>query len=306
MGLPIKLKLPEGFLDEEIRCGYTVPSKVKRIWAVELDLLSELMRVCQKHDIKMQISYGTLLGAVRHKGFIPWDDDLDVWLPRKEFTKLLSIADSEFQHPYFFQTALTDRKYYLPYARLRNSLTTGAVTGQEGVDYNNGIYIDIYVLDGFVRSKFLYYAQLALRRLVLKAVVVYNQAPCHESKSVRIFLSRLIRPIARIFSYKMWVLLNYWTTSLYNRIADRYSVVYEMMNKPYKDWVAKTDLGDTIFLDFECLHVPAPRNYDAILRREYGEYMKYPSIDKIGKWHEGKIKFDPDVPFVELFGRKAV
>ena len=78
--LPIKIKLPLGFLDEEERSGFRVCLNQKKIWAIELDLLSEFMRVCAKHKIKYQVFAGTLLGAVRHGGYIPWDDDLDVCL----------------------------------------------------------------------------------------------------------------------------------------------------------------------------------------------------------------------------------
>ena len=84
----IKLSLPEGFLEEEVRCDYTVSKEMKKVWAVELDLLAEFQRVCKLHDIKYSVCGGTLLGAIRHKGFIPWDDDIDVMMMREEYEKL--------------------------------------------------------------------------------------------------------------------------------------------------------------------------------------------------------------------------
>ena len=122
--LPIKIALPEGFLEEEVRCGYTVSVEMKKLWAVELDLLAEFDRVCRKHGLTYFVDSGTLLGAVRHKGFIPWDDDIDVAMFREDYRKLPRIAAQEFQHPYFFQTPFTDPGLVMGGSRLRNSDTT--------------------------------------------------------------------------------------------------------------------------------------------------------------------------------------
>ena len=99
----LKIQLPEGFLNEEVRCGYVVTHEMKKAWAVMLDLLAELDRVCKKNNIKYYANGGTMLGAVRHKGFIPWDDDIDVMMFREDYDRLMEIGPKEFTYPYFFQ-----------------------------------------------------------------------------------------------------------------------------------------------------------------------------------------------------------
>src|SRR3712207_3357568 len=96
--------MPDSFLEEEIRCGYRVSAQMKRVWAVELDLLAKFVDVCERHELRYFLDSGTLIGAIRHQGFIPWDDDIDVSMPRKDYDKLWEIAQTEFSYPYFFQT----------------------------------------------------------------------------------------------------------------------------------------------------------------------------------------------------------
>lgn len=95
-----------GFFREEIRNDYLVPAAMKRAWACQLDLLKELLRVCDKYNLKCWADYGTLLGAVRHKGYIPWDDDIDMVMLREDYDKLVEIADKELKHPYFCKQSI--------------------------------------------------------------------------------------------------------------------------------------------------------------------------------------------------------
>ena len=173
----LKITLPEGFLNEEVRSGYRVSHETKKVWAVELDLLAEFQRVCQKHNIKYIASGGTMLGAVRHKGFIPWDDDIDLMLMREEYDKLCEIAPSEFKHPYFFQTSKTDLGYFKGFARLRNSETTAIFAYERDSKFriNQGIFIDIFPMDNVVDDKELLeiqYNNVAVRVTVLEVFVL--------------------------------------------------------------------------------------------------------------------------------------
>ena len=120
----LKIDIPAGFLQEEVRCGHNVTTQMKEIWAVELDLLAEFQRVCNKYHLKYYASGGTLLGAVRHNGFIPWDDDLDIEMFREDYNRLCEIGPKEFKKPYVFQNEYTESGSLRGFSKLRNSQTT--------------------------------------------------------------------------------------------------------------------------------------------------------------------------------------
>ena len=156
-----QLEIADSFYQEEERCGYVVSAHMKKVWAVELDLLYQLQQVCEKYGIQYYGSGGTILGAERHKGMIPWDDDIDIMMLRDQYDLLCSHAD-EFEEPYFFQTFDTDEGYFRGHAQLRNSNTTGVLVDEakKNVPFNQGIFIDIFPLDNIVRNRKLWAKQM--------------------------------------------------------------------------------------------------------------------------------------------------
>lgn len=297
MSLPIKLKLPEHFLEPEVRCGYAVSATQKRIWAIELDLLAEIDRVCTKYGIKYQIFAGTLLGAIRHKGFIPWDDDIDVALTRPEFDKLCTVAAKEFKHPYFFQTALTDRKIYTPYARLRNSCTTG-ITSRRFVDgYNFGIFVDVLILDGVVENTLARVLKRMILSIATKCCTSHN--PIHLARGICKKLTAIILfPIVHMVPYKYWVKFHDWASGAWTDKCKMIGLVSSFsFGEKYK--ICVDESSNLTRVRFENILVCAPYNYDAILTRIYGDYMTYPPPEERGGWHEGKILFEPDKSYLE-------
>lgn len=147
--LPIKTEFEDNFFNEEWRSDHFVSSTVKKIWAVEIDLLNQFIEFCEHYQITYYAAFGTMLGAMRHGGFIPWDDDIDVVVPRKDYELIEKYASDYFREPYFFQTERTDPGFSRHFARLRNSSTTAIPEGDlySHLKTNQGIWIDIFPMD---------------------------------------------------------------------------------------------------------------------------------------------------------------
>lgn len=140
------------FLKEETRWDHTISADMKQIWAVQMRMVQKIMEVCNRHRLTVYADGGTVLGAVRHEGYIPWDDDIDLIMLRPDYDKLLSIAPDEFEAPYHFQTALTDKDYQRGHAQLRYDGTSAILHSEYDKDrtvaYHLGVFVDIFVLDG--------------------------------------------------------------------------------------------------------------------------------------------------------------
>lgn len=283
------------FLKEEVRDDYLVTTETKKVWAISIDLLERLVEVCQKNGLKVFAAYGTLLGAARHKGFIPWDDDLDVWMPREDYEKLIRIASDCFSEPYFFQTTDNDVEYYSAFARLRNSQTTGLLVSHKS-HCNNGIYIDIFPLDGLsnnvryqkVKNHWVHFLN------VLSHAYAFNINPS--------LITRTIHQILRL----PFIPFNLRRVCRYvNRISQRketpnekYCGCVAFPEFPYKkNCFEKADFKDVVYLPFEHIKIPAPAGFKNVLTANFGDYMQFPPINQRGLHHS--FIFEPDIPYKE-------
>lgn len=282
----LNINIPEGFLEKEVRCGHLVTSDMKRAWAVMLDLLYEFDRVCQKHKIKYYASGGTMLGAVRHKGFIPWDDDIDVMMERDDYNKLSVVATEEFKHPYFFQTKYTDPCCADSIAKLRNSNTTALLDMEHNSKmlYNRGIFIDIFVLDNIPDSdedlQFFYHKINEQKQQVYKvgrSLGIFSDSKKPMEKYVKNFLHHLL---AKKRAKNMSKFLDEYSKfekvcQSYNyQKTDRFSLL-QFGTAPI-NIRCKEDFKETVLMDFEFLKIPVGANYDHALRFHFGEnYMDF-------------------------------
>lgn len=310
--LPIKLDLPKKFFDEEIRDGYTVSREMKKIWAVELDLLKQFMNVCEMHNITYYADGGTILGAVRHKGFIPWDDDIDIMMFRDQYQKLCKIAKKEFKHPYFFQTEYTDSGSLRGHAQLRNSLTTGILKNEleRKWGFNQGIFLDIFPIDSIpdneryfsIMKEKLFQKRMAINYWITKA---YENFPHSKFNSFKVnALHFLFRH--NIFKWKSHTHRLYKnfekTMQIYN--TQKTSRVAKFFCWPFQErriWERSAFDGEPVYKAFEMFSIPLPHNYEYILDTFYGKnWREY----KIGESTHSGVIFDTETNYKDFLEKK--
>lgn len=299
----LNLELPENFLEEEIREGYTISSEMKKVWAVELDLLHELMKVCKKHQIKFFAAGGTILGAVRHKGFIPWDDDIDVMMMRSEFERLCEVAPYEFQYPYFYQTEDTDSSSFRGHAQLRNSMTTAILN--EDISrkrrINQGIFIDIFPLDMVpddISKRKVFYDTLMKKKMKLWEYSSYLYPyRFHFRKNLFVLFTHSIKHLL-ISKETAFQRANECYQSFLMSTIETYKNTNTLQMSPFcleRFTYSKDDLQDMIEVPFEMLLIPIPAHFVTVLDKTYGEWRKFVIG---GSLHSGII-FDTEKPYTE-------
>lgn len=277
----LKIKLPEKFFEEETKSDFLVTRNMKKVWAVELDLLNELLSVCKKYNLKIFVDGGTLLGTVRHKGFIPWDNDIDLVMPRPDYDKLCRIAEKEFKEPYFFQSYRTEKNYPRRHAQLRNSQTTAILKDElkYNFTFNQGIFIDIFVLDGLYKDKKKFSKQKR-KGEIFQRILGYKSG----KKSKYIIINRICSLIPWEFAVKqMDKILTEKKYQNSKKVANL-SLGFDIGKRvTVRD---KSFYEETEYLPFETIEVPVPKKYDIWLKSRYGDYMK-PS--RAGAIHGGLI-----------------
>lgn len=277
-------------LEEEVRDGYTVSKKMKQVWAVQIDLVKKLLEVCQKHNLKIWADGGTLLGTVRHKGYIPWDDDIDMAMMREDYDKLIAIGQKEFKHPYFLQSGYVE-EFNRGFARLRNSNTTGIMPCDINLNFNQGIFIDIFVYDAVpnnnTKLKKLLFMQ-TLRRIPLN-MKVYG---CADFYDIKLLLCYIYSKFYFLFNTYTSAFKKFDNTFRKYKISDNDDIACisfrpNMLNifRREKKWY-----NETILMPFEDIKMPIPIGYDFILSKQYGNYMKPAKIPAL---HENII-LDPN------------
>ena len=252
--------------------------EVKLIQKIQLDILKEVDRICKSENIRYGIDGGTLLGAIRHKGFIPWDPDVDVIMLREDYEKFYNASLRLMNNnKYFLQEERTDSYYRWGFTKIRRVDTNFVRVGQEHLKMQNGIFIDILIMDNvpdnYIKRK-LYEAFCYCCRFVMWSEVGKYEEKNKFKKFLYILTNQKKKKKVFAILKKVQDRCNSRKTKLVRYMTCRYTYnkKLEGIDRSYFDKFQE--------YTFEGCKFPGFYDYDNYLTLLYGDYMKLPPVEK--------------------------
>lgn len=239
-------------------------AQIRDVQLVQLEMLHEIDDICKKHDIKYALFAGTALGAVRHGGFIPWDDDLDIVMQRPEYERFLEIAPQELSEAYFLQKEFSEH-WPMHFSKLRKNNTTYL---ERYIPKDNkvhqGIYVDIFPCDNLSDNRFISKIQFFASKVVI-AKNLYKRGYLTDSIKKRVFMQ-----VCRLLPSKPFIALAKLRKKSGSKLMHSFfgaSSKYKKSVYP-REWITETTL-----MRFEDGEFPVSTYYDELLTTLYGDYM---------------------------------
>lgn len=246
---------------------------IKEMQRAQLEIFKEVYDICKKHDIPVFLAYGTAIGAVRHQGFIPWDDDIDIFIFYEDRKRFMEICQKELPSNLFYQSVETDKEYRLAIDRIRNSDTTLIEAEEKDRNINHGVYIDVYSLFRCSDNKVIYTFQRISR--LLYRLFLYNEAPKNKSNIIKT-ISNIALKLTPSFIKQH--ILKTSTDYVARKGNSKFLSTFYGNDESVKydeAWFGKAKLTK-----YEDILAPIPQNYSKILELQYGNYMELPPVEK--------------------------
>ena len=269
------------------------------IQQVELEILKAFVSICEQLDLTYYLVCGSCLGAIKYSGFIPWDDDVDVALPRKDYRVFCEKAQELLPEHLFLQTNETDRHYPMIFAKLRDSRTTFIEKGIAELDIHHGAYIDVFPLDGYPD------APAEQRRFEKQKTRLKHKINCIFTNKLD-FPHMLMRSMRRLMGYQRHtaeyvVQLSELCSAYPLETSDLWCNYGNWQGK--KEYAPREQYAEGTEACFEGLTIRVPKDYDAYLSQKYGDWRAdLPEDQQYG--HHYYIICDTCVPYTEYIRRK--
>ena len=285
-----KLEFEASYFEDEEREGFFIPSMMKRFWAEQLSVLAEIDRLCRKEGIRWFADCGTLLGAVRHGGFIPWDDDLDICMLREDYDRFFKAAEGGLRGGYKLLTLYTEKESDNFIGRVVNDdhihFKIEDLKQYHGCPYASGV--DIFPIDGIAPTEELEEKRRQACMDIVEAGRLFHKEGASSPRARRA-LAEVERQNHIVLHRKgnmLWKELMLATDRLYAmypaETAEEVALMVfwaEKGSHRYK----RAMFDETVMVPFENTYLPAPARYDEVLRIEYGDYMQ---VHRDGSAHD--------------------
>ncbi len=263
--------------------------ELRRLQLTQTEMLHELHKICVKNNIKYIMDAGTLLGAIRHGKFIPWDDDIDIRILRSEYEKLCAALERDLdKSKFFFQNYESDKHYVWQYSRILKNNTRYVRLGKEHMKQKDGVYLDIFICDGVPSNKILRKIHNAITMFCRKSMYA-KVAYLTENDSKKKLVYNMLRFIPKSFTFFIYNALGkIFNEKNCNRFGS-YGWHADKDNNGFKrEWFTEITL-----LDFEDGKFYGPKDYDGFLKYSFGnDYMELPPVEqRIAKAFTSYFKF---------------
>ncbi len=258
-------------------------NQLKAIQTIELQVLKKFDEICVKHDLKYTFVGGTLIGAIRHKGFIPWDDDIDIAMPRKDFDKFKKYAIEELGENFFYQCIDTDQEYKYLYDKIRVNNTVFKEAYLAIYNIHHGIFFDIFPLDYLpsnLVNRWLLLNKCNFFRTILMCKYLDVNARKGKKKILAIILKTIFNPLSYDFIIKQWRRME--------KEGDEKSGLICMLENPKrkKQIFEEKWFENLERVQFETIHGYIISEYDSYLIKNFGNYMILPPDEKRKAIHD--------------------
>lgn len=253
---------------------------IKEQKEIQKEILNEIVTFCEENGIRYFLAYGTLLGAIRHKGYIPWDDDIDIHMPRPDYEKFITLYNKKSNSRYQVISHELDRRYKVPFAKIyrKDTIVTEFFYKQSTF----GVYVDIFPLDG-IKSKWqAYICGQCIRFMYIKTMIFCNRQTF--ARKTRLFITKLILlPFSSHFILRN--MRNIATKHNYEKcdricsFGSRTAMREILPREVYDDYTTVT---------FEGYEYRAPKGYEKYLTSKYGDYMQLPPEEQRVSTHDSQ------------------
>lgn len=264
---------------------------LRKLQLEELDMLKLFVRICNDYNLRYYLLGGTLLGAVRHKGFIPWDDDVDVCMPRKDYNRFIGLAKKELPEQYYIDNYDLSEDYYYAWARIC-SRRMKVINHMANIPRIEPVSIDLIPLDGFPDPGL----GRSLHKLKLSFWWNLNQIlqfdKLVDQKRQRGFIQKAVirflgcfKWLGSIFSFKICLRKLNEILSRYPYDSDTKDVINYLAAYGFQETFTRESFGEGKEYDFEDQRFIGPKDYDYVCKTIYGDYMTLPPEDQRNKHH---------------------